>query len=569
MMPEHSRTMSALQAGAIAVLALCLAACTTAPPAAAASGSSRVVSESAAIMAGEQALRDGDCRKASESFLAAARVSAEIDVARRAAQIALGCDQLETARVASARWRALDEWSGDAALAATLVALKRYDLDEARDALTAWRESGSAGSQDPMQFAAVLERETDATALYRVFTDVLVGEEPSSEVLLAQARLAFSSQNMQAAIEAALRAAELDGGMIETQVLVLRALSVMGEHNAAIGGAEALEGQLQGDDIFLVADLLTAAGREGAAERELLRLAASDETRGGAERRLIGMAIRNGDLERAEQRVRQLAADRSNTLLALLYFAEIAERRGDLASAVAAYRELSGTAVGLTARVAAARLMMKAGDRQSALTVLDDYVEQNPGSALDVGTTRAQLLAENGALKEALQGLDALREAYPDHPQLEYQRATVLETGGRTRDAVTQLEKALKARPDDPQLQNALGFTLADHNMRLPQAEQLIRKALAVSPDSAAIQDSLGWVLYRSGKTAEALPVLAQAWRNSGDGEIASHYGEVLWKSGDEGQARYVWQRALLADPEHDRVHETMLRLTGEDARAP
>lgn len=561
--------MSALQAGAIAVLALCVVACTTVPPAAAAARSGRAMGESEAIMAGEVALRDGDCRKASESFLAAAKVSTEIDVARRAAQIALGCDQLETARVAAARWRALDEWSGDAALAAALVALKRYDLAEAREALTAWRESGAAGSQDPMQFAAVLERETDATALYRVFSDVLVGEDPSAEVLLAQARLAYAAQNMQAAVDAALRAAALDGGQIETQVLVLRALSVMGEHNGAIAGAEELEGQLQGDDVFLVADLLSAAGRDSAAERELLRLASAEETRGGAERRLISMAIRNGELERAEQRIRQLAQDRSNTLLALLYFAELAERRGDVNNALSAYRELSGTAVGLTARVAAARIMMKAGDRQSALAVLDDYEAQNPGSSLDIGTTRAQLLAEHGALKEALQDLDELRAAYPDHPQLEYQRATVLETGGRTREAIAQFEKALKARPDDPQLQNALGFTLADHNLRLPQAEQLVRKALAVSPDSAAIQDSLGWVLYRRGRTDEALPVLAQAWRNSGDGEIASHYGEVLWKSGDEGQARYVWQRALLADPDHDHLRETMARLTGEDARQP
>ena len=138
----------------------------------------------------------------------------------------------------------------------------------------------------------------------------------------------------------------------------------------------------------------------------------------------------------------------------------------------------------------------------------------------------------------------------PGYPDLQYTRATVLETGGRTSDAVGAVRDArCKERPEDPELLNALGFTLADHKLRLPHAEELIRTALAVSPDSPAIQDSLGWVLYRRGKKAQALPVLARAWQNSGDAEIAAHYGEVLWKSGDEGKARYIWQQALNSDP--------------------
>ena len=169
------------------------------------------------------------------------------------------------------------------------------------------------------------------------------------------------------------------------------------------------------------------------------------------------------------------------------------------------------------------------------MAVLDEYVGQNPDEAIEVGSTRALLLAQSGDVDAALKGLDALIEQFPEHPDLEYQRATVLETGGRTRAAVAQFERALKLRPDDPQLQNALGFTLADHKQNLARAEALVRTALAVSPDSAAIQDSLGWVLYRRGKTAAALPILERAWQNSGDGEIAAHFGEVLWKSGDEG----------------------------------
>ena len=166
----------------------------------------------------------------------------------------------------------------------------------------------------------------------------------------------------------------------------------------------------------------------------------------------------------------------------------------------------------------------------------------------------------------ALEGIDQLLQRYPDHPDLIYQRATILETGGRTKEALTTFEGALKSRPADPQLTNALGFTLADHNMKLSRAEQLVREALKVSPDNPAIQDSLGWVLYRRGRATDALPVLERAWRNSHDTEIAAHYGEVLWKSGDEGKARYIWQQALNRSPDHKGLRGTMARLTGEPA---
>lgn len=546
-------------------MASLVAACATVAPEGQQAQASAPKGESEALMAAELALREGNCRTASENYLAAARVSAEPQVASKASQLALGCSQLDAARDATARWRELEPWSGDAALAAALVALKRYDLKEARSALTAWRDSGSAGSQDPLAFAEILERESDATALYRLFGEVLVGEDPTADVLLAQARLALAGQNMKVALDAAQRAAALDSRLTEARTIELRALSVLGEDDAAIAGARALDPQeLQGEDVFLLADLLLAADREEEASRELERLAAQEQTRLGAERRLISMAMRNGDLDTAERRLAPLLGERGNTVLAILYMAQLSERRGDDARAIQSYRLLGDSALALTARAAAARLMLKAGDRASALSLLHEYAAQGPEAALEAGATRAHLLAEAGDVDAALKGLDELAREYPGHPDIEYTRATVLESAGRTREALAQLENALKKRPEDPQLLNALGFTMADHKLRLARAEELVRSALRISPDSAAIQDSLGWVLYRRGRTSEALPVLARAWRNSSDPEIAAHYGEVLWKSGDEGQARYVWQRALTGDPNHRGLKATMTRLTGE-----
>jgi tetratricopeptide (TPR) repeat protein len=518
------------------------------------------------MMAAENALRAGDCRGASENFLAAALTSGDASVAARAAQLAVGCDQLQSARAASQRWLQLEPYSGDAALTAALVALKRYDLADARKALTAWRDSGSAGSQDPLRFAELLAQETEPTGVYRVFREVLVGDDPTSDVLLAEARLALAAQNMRVARDAASRALKLDTDLTEARIIELRAQSVQGEHDAAIAGARAMAGQLSGEDVFLLADLLTAADRHDEARRELATLSAAAPTRVGAERRLISLDLHDGDFDAAEKRLAPLLGERATTALALLIAAQIAEQRGDDTRAMQSYRLLIDSSLALTARGAAARLLLKHGEARSALALLDDYAAQNPESRVEVGATKAQLLAQAGDLPGALKTLDELETQYPGHPDIDYQRATVLETGGRTRDALAQFERALKIRPDDPQLSNALGFTLADHGQKLDRAEALVRHAIEISPDNPAIQDTLGWVLFRRGKIKESLPVLQRAWRNSGDGEIAAHYGEALWKSGDEGQARYVWQQAMNTNPAHEGLKATQARLTGEGA---
>ena len=71
-------------------------------------------------------------------------------------------------------------------------------------------------------------------------------------------------------------------------------------------------------------------------------------------------------------------------------------------------------------------------------------------------------------------------------------------------------------------------------------------------------------MLYRRGKLREAAPVLERSWRLSQEGEIAAHYGEVLWKSGEQAQARAIWARALVTSPESKPLRATIERLTGK-----
>jgi tetratricopeptide (TPR) repeat protein len=144
-----------------------------------------------------------------------------------------------------------------------------------------------------------------------------------------------------------------------------------------------------------------------------------------------------------------------------------------------------------------------------------------------------------------------------------YQIALFQDKAGMERESVRSFESLLKVRPEDASLLNALGYSLADRNQKLPRAETLIRKALEVSPDNPAFLDSLGWVRFRRGDIPGALPNLERAYRIFPDAEIASHWGEALWVSGKQAEARALWARSLARSPESKPLRATIERLTG------
>lgn len=566
MMPEALPAPTARRLIAAALVSFVLAGC--------ASGAAReddrpmvesATDASARLMVAEAALERGDCRAAAAEYLKIALGSDDARLAARASQVAIACAQLAPAQRATARWRELEPESAEAALAAGIVALQLYKLDDARTAFTVWRDAGAAGNQDPGQFAELLARETDATAAYRIFSEVLAGSDPTAEVLLAQARLAQQSYDLKAAVELAERALAIDARMTDARLLAIRSRAMLGEVDAAVAAAREIQDQLAGDDVFIVADILEAADRPEEARRELERLRETPALAAPANRRLAAQALARGDLDAAEAQFTALMGDRGSTAIALLYLAQIAERKGDVDAALERYQLLANSAIGLTARASAARLLLGKGQRQQAMALLDEYARANPEEAVEVAAARGQILAGEGMYDVALADLDASLERYPGHPTIEYQRATVLERAGRKRQSESAFKSLARKRPEDPGIANALGFTLADHGRELALAEKLIAQALQVSPDSPAIQDSHGWVLFRRGRAREALPVLERAFANLRDPEIGAHFGEVLWSLGDQGRAHYVWQQALSVDPENAVLRNTIARLTGEE----
>ena len=123
------------------------------------------------------------------------------------------------------------------------------------------------------------------------------------------------------------------------------------------------------------------------------------------------------------------------------------------------------------------------------------------------------------------------------------------------------LRKVIALKPDYHHAYNALGYSLAERNLRLPEAKELIRQALVYAPTDPFIKDSMGWVEFRMGNRAEAATIFEAAFKAKPDAEIAAHYGEVLWSLGQRERAIAIWKEGKMINPENETLLETLKRL--------
>lgn len=149
----------------------------------------------------------------------------------------------------------------------------------------------------------------------------------------------------------------------------------------------------------------------------------------------------------------------------------------------------------------------------------------------------------------------------PNDATLMYTYAMAAEKVGRLDVMEKILREILSKNPNDVNALNALGYSLADRNLKLPEAFILINKAHQLSPKDGFILDSLGWINFRLGKNAIALEQLQQAFNIKPEADIAAHAGEVLWVMNQPEQAEEMWRQGQKLDANNSTLKETLKRL--------
>jgi tetratricopeptide (TPR) repeat protein len=211
-----------------------------------------------------------------------------------------------------------------------------------------------------------------------------------------------------------------------------------------------------------------------------------------------------------------------------------------------------------------AAILARQGKLAEARAAIRDVPETQASDALDKLNAEAQLLRDNHEYAAAHQLLLEGTARYPDDTELVYDLAMMSEKLGKNDEMEQLLRRVIQAKPDYHHAYNALGYSLADRNIRLPEARQLITQALTFAPNDPFIVDSLAWVEFRSGNTAEAIRLLQGAFQARPDAEIAAHLGEVLWSVGQKDQASAIWKEGIGLNPQNETLRDTMQRLRGK-----
>ena len=246
---------------------------------------------------------------------------------------------------------------------------------------------------------------------------------------------------------------------------------------------------------------------------------------------------------------------------AWLLLSQAAEQQGDFKAAEAWLARIDNPQRALQVQTRRASILARQGKLAEAREMIRRAPEQTAADA------RAKLLAEVQLLRDAKRWGDAhalLAEANQttaDDADLIYEQSMMAEKLDRMDEMERLLRRVIELKPDYQHAYNALGFSLAERNLRLAEAKTLVAKALELSPGDPFITDSAAWVEYRLGNRDEALRLLRQAYSARPDAEIAAHLGEVLWVSGQRDEARRILRDARARDADNDVLRETLARL--------
>lgn len=244
-----------------------------------------------------------------------------------------------------------------------------------------------------------------------------------------------------------------------------------------------------------------------------------------------------------------------------LLLSQAADQQGDLKAADAWLAKIDNPQRAVEVQVRRASLLAREGKVAQARQLIRSLPEKTPEDA------RAKVMAEAQVLRDAKLWADANtvlaqgNQRFPDDVDLIYEQSMMFEKLNKLADMERLLRRVIALKPDHQHAYNALGYSLAERNVRLPEARTLIKKALELSPGEPSITDSLGWVEYRLGNRDEAIRLLRDAYRGQPDAEIAAHLGEVLWVTGQTDEARRVLREARQRDAANEVLRETLARL--------
>lgn len=167
-----------------------------------------------------------------------------------------------------------------------------------------------------------------------------------------------------------------------------------------------------------------------------------------------------------------------------------------------------------------------------------------------LGGAKYQLEKYEEALDVFEQGLEKMEEGNPNPLVKSDFYAQIGDLNyhlGNKRVAYQNYEEALKLNPQNLGVLNNYSYFLSLDDESLDKAEQMSSITVKAEPTNPTFLDTYGWVLFRQGAYTMAKIYIENAVKYSEDkpsAEILEHYGDILFKTGEEEKALEQWKKA-------------------------
>jgi len=441
--------------------------------------------------------------------------------------------------------------------------IKSGDLEGAMVHMAAIREMGGPANFDIFAYHADELDAQSRAGLLAAMERMLLTYPDDPQLRFSQAVLLEQSNRLD---EALLIADDLlvDEQNINVVILKVNLVKRLQSNEAAV---DYLAQQLaSGDDSrrlrLIYARLLFEVDRLNDARLQYETILQQAPTDGDILCALALIALEQKDQGTAEDYLRLMVRWSRRAGEAHFYLGNIAEQRGDAVRAIREYRQAGQGYEYLPAQARLATLMIEQGRLEDVSRYLANERAEHPDRRDQLIMVEAQLLSDRGLQEALFSLLDASLSNDPENIDLLYFRAMTGERFGDLDILERDLSRIIEIDPQNADAINALGYTLADKTERYAEALALIERALVIKPDQAAYIDSLGWVHYRLQNYELAIKHLRHALSLFNNDEVAAHLGEVLWVSGDEGEAREVWNTGLEVTPESDILKRVIEQFT-------
>jgi len=515
------------------------------------------------ITLAETALQRGQVHVAVPALLEAARETRDPRLARRATEVAWSARLLPAALEAATLWLQTEPDSVRARQAVIALLVNQSRLDDALPHLRQWlaAEPDRVG-QNFLQLSSLVGGHQDKPAVLRLLRTLAATHPGVPEASLAVAQAAWNADDVPAALAASRTALQLRPDWELAALFQARALQ-RDSNEKALAFLEGFVNAHPGarDARLNYARLLVTARRFPEARKQFERLVGEAPNNADIALAVAMLSLQARDFTAAEVQLRRaLEINPKDPDTIRLQLGQVNEelKRGE--QALRWYTSITHGPQFITAQARYAGVLARQGRLADARKHLQGIAPADAQQRLQLTLAEAAVLREAKAYQEAFDFLSAAAGAAPDTPDLLYDHAMAAEKVNRIDVMETQLRRLIALRPDHAHAYNALGYTLADRNLRLEEARQLIETAHKLAPEDSYILDSLGWVLYRQGENERALGYLRRAHESRPDAEIAAHLGEVLWVLGRQDEAQKVWAEALRAQNPNEVLERTLQR---------